>query len=74
MGEEDLDAPEDEAEEVSQDDDDAAQAIGRARKRAEGSLVREAMVQARFLSINSLAISLMTTPQLYLYFNFNKFF
>ena len=72
--EEDLDAAEDEAEEEAQDEEDAAQAIGRARERAEGSLVREAMVQARFLSINSLAISLMTTPQLYLYFNFNKFF
>ena len=73
LGEEDLDAPEVEAKEESLDDEAAAQAIGRARERAEGSLVREAMVQARFLSINSLAISLMKTPQLYLYFNFNKF-
>ena len=72
--EEDLDAAEDEAEEEAQDEEDAAQAIGRARERAEGSLVREAMVQARFLSINSLAISLMTTPQLYFYFNFKIFF
>ena len=72
--EEDLDAAEDEAEEGAQDEEDAAQAIGRARERAEGSLVRVAMMQARFLSINSLAISLMKTPQLYLYFNFNKFF
>ena len=71
--EEDLDAAEDEDEEEAQDEEDAAQAIGRARERAEGSLVREAMMQARFLSINSLAISLMNTNQLHLYFNFNKF-
>ena len=65
---EDLDA--EEAEEESQDDEAAAQAIGRARERAEGSLVREAMVQARFLSINSEAISVITTPQHYFYFKF----
>ena len=72
--EEDLDAAEDEAgtEEEAQDEEDAAQAIGRERERAQGSMVREAMVQARCLSINSLAISLMTTPQLYFYFNFKK--
>ena len=70
--EEDLDAAEDEAEEGAQDEEDAAQAIGRARERAEGSLVRVAMMQARFLS-NSLAISLMNTNQLHLYFKFNKF-
>ena len=74
--EEDVDAAEDEAgtEEEAEDEEDAAQAMGRERERAQGSMVREAMVQARFLSINSLAISLMTTPQLYFYFNFKKFF
>ena len=74
--EEDVDAAEDEAgtEEEAQDEEDAAQAMGRERERAQGSMVREAMVQARFLSINSLAISLMTTPQLYFYFNFKIFF
>ena len=74
--EEDVDAAEDEAgtEEEAEDEEDAAQAMGRERERAQGSMVREAMVQARFLSINSLAISLMTTPQLYFYFNFKNFF
>ena len=73
FGEEDLDAEEAVAEVESQEEEAAAQVIGRARERAEGSLVREAMMQARFLSINSLAISLMNTNQLHLYFNFNKF-
>ena len=73
FGEEDLDAEEAVAEVESEDEEAAAQVIGRARERAQGSLVREAMMQARFLSINSLAISLMNTNQLHLYFNFNKF-
>ena len=73
FGEEDLDAEEAVAEVESQEEEAAGQVIGRARERAEGSLVREAMMQARFLSINSLAISLMNTNQLHLYFNFNKF-
>ena len=75
--EEDVAAAEDEAgteEEEAEDEEDAAQAMGRERERAQGSMVREAMVQARFLSINSEAISLMTTPQLYFYFNFKIFF
>ena len=73
--EEDVDAAEDEAgSEEEEEEEDAAQAIGRERERAAGSMVREAMLQARFLSINSLAISLMTTPQLYFYFNFKIFF
>ena len=60
--------------EEAEDEEDAAPAMGSGgQERAEGSLVREAMVQARFLSINSLAISLMNTNQLHLYFNFNKF-
>ena len=73
---EDVDAAEDEAgtKEEAQDEEDAAQAMGRERERAQGSMVREAMLQARFLSINSLAISFMTTPQLYFYFNFKIFF
>ena len=72
--EEDVDAAEDEAgtEEEAEDEEDAPQAMVREMERAQGSRVREAMVQARFLSINSLAISLMTTPQLYFYFNFKK--
>ena len=65
FGEEDLDAEEAVAEVESQDEEAAAQVIGRARERAEGSLVRVAMMQARFLSINSLAISLMNTNQLH---------
>ena len=60
-------------EEESEDEEDAAP--GREQQeRARGSLVREAMVQARFLSINSKAISVMTTPQHYFYFNFKNFF
>ena len=61
--EEDVDAAEDEAgSEEEEEEEDAAQAIGRERERAAGSMVREAMLQARFLSINSLAISFMKTP------------
>ena len=71
FGEEDLDA-EDAVGEVESEEEEEEEAIGRARERAEGSLVRVAMMQARFLS-NSLAISLMNTNQLHLYFNFNKF-
>ena len=71
FGEEDLDVEEAVAEVESEEEEE--EAIGRARERAEGSLVRVAMMQARFLSINSLAISLMNTNQLHLYFNFNKF-
>ena len=60
---EDVDAAEDEAgSEEEEEEEDAAQAIGRERERAAGSMVREAMLQARFLSINSLAISFMKTP------------
>ena len=78
FGEEDLDAEEAVAEVESQEEEAAAQVIGRLWERAEGGhdagrLVRQAMMQARFLSINSLAISLMNTTQLHLYFNFNKF-
>ena len=62
FGEEDLDAEEAVAEVESEEEEEA---IGRARERAEGSLVRVAMMQARFLSINSLAISLMNTNQLH---------
>ena len=72
FGEEDLDAEEAVAEVESEEEEEEEEAIGRARERAEGSLVRVAMMQARFLS-NSLAISLMNTNQLNLYFNFNKF-
>ena len=72
FGEEDLDAEEAVAE-VESEEEEEEEAIGRARERAEGSLVWVAMMQARFLSINSLAISLLNTNQLHLYFNFNKF-
>ena len=61
--------------EEADDEEDAAPAMGsQSQERAQGSLVREAMVQARFLSINSEAISVMTTPQHYFYFNFKKNF
>ena len=62
-------------EEEAEDEEDSAPAMGRGdQERAQGSLVREAMVQARFLSINSEAISVMTTPQHYFYFNFKILF
>jgi len=74
-GKVDVDAAEDEAgSEEEEEEEDAAQVIGRERERAQGSMVREAMLQARFLSINSLAISFITTPQLYFYFNLKKIF
>ena len=60
-------------EEESEDEEDAAP--GREeQERARGSLVREAMVQARFLSINSKALSVMKTPQHFFYFKFKKSF
>ena len=56
----DLDAEEDEAEVESEEEEDE-EPIGRARERAQGTMAREAMLQATFLSINSLANSLMNT-------------
>ena len=59
FGEEDLDAEEAVAEVESEEEEE--EPIGRARERAQGSMVREAMMQARFVSINLLANSLMNT-------------
>ena len=44
------------------------------QERAQGNRVREAMLQARFLSINSKALSVMKTPQHFFYFKFKKKF
>ena len=60
FGEEDLDAEEAVAE-VESEEEEEEEPIGRARERAQGSMAREAMLQATFLSINSLANSLMNT-------------
>ena len=75
--EEDVAGPDDEGtdEEEEEDEEDGAPAMGREeQERAQGNRVREAMLQARFLSINSKAISVMTTPQHYFYFKFKTFF
>ena len=80
--EEDCDEPDDQGtrdqgsdEEETDDEEDGAPARGREeQERAQGSRVWEAMLQARFLSINSKAISVMTTAQHFFYFKFKKFF
>ena len=62
-------------EEEAEDEEDGAPAMGREeQERAQGNRVREAMLQARFLSINSKALSVMKTPQHFFYFKFKKSF
>ena len=75
----DCDGPDDQDdgsdEEETDDEEDGDPARGREEQdRAQGSRVREAMLQARFLSINSKAISVLTTAQHFFYFKFKKFF
>ena len=79
MKEEDVAGPNDEGsdEEEEEDEEDGAPGPAMAREeqeRAQGNRVWEAMLQARFLSINSKAISVMTTPQHFFYFKFKKNF
>ena len=71
--EEDVAGPDDDG----SDEEDDAPAPVMAREepdRAEGNRVWEAMLQARFLSINSKALSIMKTPQHFFYFKFKKVF
>ena len=76
--EEDVGGPDDEGsdEEGEEDEEDGAPGPGMTREeqqRAQGNRVQEAMLQARFLSINSKAISVMSTAQHFFYFKFKKF-